>query len=54
MSLEEQAIQLFPYFGTCPWMKRKIEWKRSEWVKKQLLQSVPNTSGNTSDDDKGK
>lgn len=39
ISLEQQAAELFPYPASkCPWLRRKIDWKRDKWVKEKSLQ----------------
>lgn len=36
MSLEEQADAKFPYpEKACPFMIKKINWKREQWIKSQ-------------------
>lgn len=45
--LEQQAELLFPYpFKACVFVKKKINWKRSEWINERLASSdnKPNQS----------
>lgn len=35
-ALELEAERLFPYpISRCPWLRKKIDWKRENWVKSQ-------------------